>query len=264
MGGSGSGRAGRVTLFLAALNLLVLGIGFGVQYVMSNRAPSFSEFNAEKIRSWSQPEAYQSRSVQKPAEAGTAPSVPTSAAPEVASQPSTPTAAPAAAKVVTASAAPGGNSACLALGELSQAHYQDMQTLLKNSSLGSDKCNYMFDKKLAWWVFWPPEYEASRREKVLESIHAAGVKDVMPITQGALMQAFSVGVFSAQEQARLYRDKLRSKGLDKIEYGPRPTAGQALLGCRSDNPAQLSQLKASLPAWVKPVDAQKCPAPVAE
>ncbi len=228
MGSTGFGRVGRVTLFLAVLNVLVLGAGIGLHYVEATRMPGFSEINAEKIHFWSQPEAYR-------------PAVSTLPQPAVVESP------------------PAQNKICLMVENMSQTDFQDLQALLKSSSISEDKCSYGADKKLAWWVFWPPEYEAAKRDKVLESIHAAGVKDVMPITQGAMAQAFSVGVFVSGNQARLYRNSLRSKGLDKIEYGPRPKIGPLRLGCRVSEPGQLSRFKAALPIWAKPVDESQCP-----
>jgi hypothetical protein len=220
---------------LAVLDVLVLGAGIGLQYVGANRKPGFTEINAEKIHFWSQPEAY------RPA-ASTLPQASVPAQPAVAESP------------------PAQNRVCLSVENMSQANFQDMQALLKASSVDEDKCSYGFDKKLAWWVFWPPEYEAAQRDKVLQSIHAAGVKDVLPINQGAMAQAFSVGVFVSGSQARQYRNSLRSKGLDKIEYGPRPGIGAVRLGCQMSDPGQLSRFKAALPAWAKPVDESKCPA----
>jgi hypothetical protein len=256
---------------------MMLGIGLGMQFVEANRVPNFSEFNAEKISFWSQPDAYRPVATNPPADAQAATTTP--AQPVDATPPAEPAAADApessaAAKApatqppsmpTTAAQAPATpaplNALCLSVDDLSQSRYEDMQALLKSSGLDSGKCAYRFDKRLGWWVYWPPEYEAVRRQKVLESLHAAGVKDVFPITQGALAQAFSVGMFAAEGQALAYRNRLRSKGLDKIEYGPRPSVGSAHLGCRSDSAAQLAQLKASLPAWAKQVDAGQCTAP---
>lgn len=273
MGSAGSGRAGRITLFLVVLNVMMLAIGLGVQFVEANHTPDFNEFNAEKIRFWSQPDAYQpAAATNKPAAA-----VPAEAAPPVEPAPAAGTEPPGVAPhlpavqppAMPATAAPSpalsqpaqANAVCLSVDDLSQSRYEDMQALLKSSGLDRGKCNYRFDKKLGWWVYWPPEYEAVRRQKVLESLHAAGVKDVFPITQGALAQSFSVGMFAAEDQALTYRNRLRSKGLDKIEYGPRPSVGSAYLVCRSDSAAQLAQLKASLPTWAQPVDAGQCQAP---
>lgn len=226
---AGYGRAGRITLFLAVLNLLALGLGVGLYYVEANRMPGFDELNAEKIHLWSQPQVYRP---------------PASAAPRLA----------------TDSTAAVRNTLCVVVENISQANFQNLLALMKSSGIDDAQCLYDFDKKLAWWVFWPPEYETARREKALQSIHSAGIKDVLPITQGTMAQAFSVGVFVSASQARQYRDSLRSKGLDKIEYGPRPNIGYLRLGCQLDKPGQLARLEAALPAWAKSADAAQCQA----
>lgn len=228
MAGTGSGRFGRVTLFLLVLNLLALAIGFGMEHFDAGRAPVLNEFNAGKIRFWSQPDSY------KPS-------------------------APAALKPAEEIAKPAvENGLCLEIADLSQAHYQEMRTLLKSAGLDGGQCVYSFDKKLAWWVFWPPEYEAVQRDKAIKAIQAAGVKDVLPITQGAMAQAFSLGVFTGETQANQHRDALRGKGLDKVEHGPRPSMGSGRLGCMADASGKLGGFRAGLPAWVKPVETQLC------
>lgn len=231
MAGTGSGRIGRVTLYLLVLNLLVLGIGVGYQHFAASRAPALNEFNAGKIRFWSQPDAY---------------------------EPASPAAAKRADEVAKA---PVQTRICLDIADLSQGHYLDLQAVLKTAGLDGGKCNYNFDKKLAWWVFWPPEYEASQRDKVLKAIRAAGVNDVLPVTQGAMAQAFSLGVFSGEKQANQHRDTLRGKGLEKVDYGPRPSMGSGRLGCDELAPDSLDQLKAALPTWAKPVAEDLCPVP---
>lgn len=224
MAGKGPGRSGHVTYYLLVLNVLVLAVGIGAQYLVAGLKPELHEFNAGKIRFWSQPDAY------KPAAA-------TGQADQTAK---------AAARV------------CLEIAGLSQQHYQDLRALLKSAGLDGGQCAYRFDKKLAWWVFWPPEYEAARRDKAIQAIQAAGVKDVMPITQGAMAQSYSLGVFAEEVQANRYRDQLRGKGLDKVDFGPRPNLQSARLGCVSDEAARLAGFTASLPAWAATVDEQMC------
>lgn len=219
MAGEGSGRIGRVTRLLLVLNLLVLAAGFGVPYLLASRASAPSEFNAGKIGLWRQPVNY------------VAPAKP---------------AAPAAPVAL-----------CLEVAALDQERYQAMRAAVKTAGLDGGQCAYRFDKNLAWWVFWPPEYEAGQRDKVIKAIVAAGVKDVLPITQGAMAQSFSLGVFSSEAKANQFRDSLRGKGLDKAEFGPRPSMGSGWLGCTGE-PARLEGFKAAVPAWAKPVEERLC------
>lgn len=230
MAGTGLGRHWRVTLYLLMLNLLVLAAGIGVERYARDRVPALSEFNAGKIRFWSQPAAY------KPP--------------------------PAAAAPVSAETAKPADVLCLEIADLNQARYQEMDTALKASGLAG-QCSYSFDKRLAWWVFWPPEYEAGRRDKVVKAIQAAGVKDFLPITQGAMAQAFSLGIFAGEAQALQYRDALRGKGLDKVEFGPRPSMGSGRLGCALNEPGRLAAFRSGLPAWARPVAEGLCTAAVA-
>jgi hypothetical protein len=221
---------GRLTMYLLVLNLLVLGVGFGMEKLAAHRAPALNEFNAGKIRFWSQPETYKSA-------AEAAPAKPAEAAPSP----------------------PRPGRLCLDIADLSQARYREMQAVLSAAGLDAGQCSYAFDKKLGWWVYWPPEYEAALRDKVIKSIQAAGVKDVLAITQGAMAQSFSLGVFVSESQARQYRDALRGKGLAKVESGPRPSMAWARLGCVLNDAAKLDGFKASLPAWAKEIDAGQCP-----
>lgn len=218
--------------YLLGLNLLVLAAGLGTQYLMSKRPPDLSEFNAGKIRFWSQPAATKAATASP---AAPAPAVPAEA---------------------QAIGEPG--HLCFAFDDLSQARYREIRAALKQSGLDVGQCQFGFEKRLGWWVFWPPEYEAARREKVLRSIKAAGVRDFLPVNQGPMAQAFSLGVFSSEGAANQYRDALRAKGLGKVEFGPRPSMGAAWLGCQSDDPVRLDSLSASLPAWANPKDQAAC------
>lgn len=238
MGGEESRPVGRVTLFLVVLNALVFGIGIGLQYVAANRMPSFQEFNAGKIRFWSQPKAYRPAGQASPPGKTAAAAVPP--------------------VVAVSAAAPASAVLCLSASDLTQSDFQDLQALLKSSGLDRSKCSYSFARKLAWWVFWPPEYEASQRDKALKSMHAAGIKEMIHVTQGPMAQAYSVGAFTAESQARQYRDALRSKGLDKIEYGPRPDNGPARIECTEVDPNRLARFKAAMPAWAKLEDQAQC------
>ncbi|MDD4882630.1 MAG: hypothetical protein PHR30_01030 [Gallionellaceae bacterium] len=215
-----------MTYFLLMLNLLVLAIGVGAQYLVAGLAPELNEFNAGKIRFWSQPDAYQPAPAAKPDDQAANPAAQT--------------------------------SVCLEITGLSQARYQDMRARLKSVGLDGGPCSYHLDKGLGWWVFWPPEYEAAQRDKVIKAIQAAGIKDVQPIAQGAMAQAYSLGVFVGEKQANRFRDELRGKGLDKVDFGPRPNLQSGRLGCQSDDAAKLAGLTANLPTWATRVEVQQC------
>ncbi len=237
MAGKGSRRSWRLTVFLITLNVLVLAAGLALSFYLASRPSGLTELNPSKIRFWSQPADY------RPDPAPTA-------QPDLA----------AAAKVPEQNAAPTPTRLCIELTGIDQARYDTIRGQLKTAGLDNGVCRFNFDKKLGWWVYWPPEYETARREKAIRAIQAAGVKDVMPITQGAMAQSYSLGVFSGENQANQYRDFLRGKGLAKVQFGPRPNLAWARLGCAVADQAKQEGFKAGLPGWAKPVEADKCPA----
>jgi len=224
-----------VTLYLLLLNLLVLALGIGAEHFAANRAPVLNELNAGKIRFWTQPDDYQPAKV--------APAKPVEEVVKAVEEP------------IKASVETG---ICLEIADLSQSHYLEMKAVLKSADLAGGECLYSFDKKQSWWVFWPPEYEAAQRDKVVKAVQAAGIKDFLPIGQGVMAQSFSLGVFSSEAQANQYRDALRGKGLAKVDYGPRPSMGTGRLGCLEVDPAKLGRLKVALPAWAKPLEESNC------
>lgn len=235
---------------MLVLNLLVLAGGVGLQYVMANRMPGMLEINPGKIRFWSQPEPYKPGSAGSPVQSDSHPVAETSAAVEAKAQDE-------AADQQQATA----HKLCVVIDDLNQSRYQEMLKVLKTSGAADGECSYAFDKSLGWWVYWPPEYETAKRADVLDKIRSAGVKDVLPIREGAMAQSFSVGAFKLEGQARLYRDQLRSKGLDKIEYGPRPSINKAMLSCELADEPQLQKLRTALPSWAKQSALESCKAP---
>lgn len=253
MDGAGFEYTRRVTLFLFLLNLVVLAVGLGFNQYRAEQRPQLNEFNAEKIRFWSQPEAYQPKAVTQEVVPPASEPVPH---PEVTAE--APATLPAPAPAAAPAAAPAPALLCLEIKQLSQPRYEGLHAYLKSSGMASGQCTYIFEKKLGWWVFWPPEYESSRRDKVMKAIQAAGVKDVLPINQGSMAQSISLGVFAHEAQANHYRDVLRGKGLEKVSHGPRPSMGVGLLGCRIDEPARLAGFSAGMPSWAEQVDVTVC------
>lgn len=229
MAGTRSGFGHRLIWGLLAVNGLVLAAGVAMEMTAADRARPPAEINAEKITLWREP-------ASKPAAAPVAPSAPVVASAPAASPP----------------------SLCLELEGLDQRRYVALREVLTSAGLGPAECGYVFDKKLGWWVFWPPEYEAIQRDKAIKGFQAAGVKDVLPINQGPMAQAFSLGVFVGETQARQFRDQLRGKGLAKAEFGPRPSLLWARLRCAPEDATRLDRLKVALPAWAAPVDAGRC------
>jgi hypothetical protein len=222
-----------VTLFLLVLNALVLAIGFGMEYGVASGPPALVEINAAKIRNWTQP---------------------------VAGQPDFPAANLADGTTLADSAGnlPEPGILCIDVTEPGQARYVELQALLKSAGFDDGRCAYSFDARLGWWVFWPPVYEPALRAKAIQAIQAAGVKDVLPIRQGAMAQAYSLGMFASEDQAIQHRDRLRGQGLAQVEYGPRPNVKTMRLTCRLEDVGRASGFLAGLPEWAKQVDAAEC------
>lgn len=229
MAGTRSGFGRRLIWGLVAINGLVLAAGFAMEMTAADRTRPPAEINAEKIILWREPVA------------------PPAAAPATDARP-----------VVASAPAASPPSLCLELEGLDQNRYVALREVLTSAGLGPAECVYSFDKKLGWWVFWPPEYEAVQRDKAIKGFQAAGVKDVLPINQGPMAQAFSLGVFVGESQARQFRDQLRGKGLAKAEFGPRPSLLTARLRCAPEDAGRLDRLKVALPAWATPVDGGRC------
>lgn len=229
MPGSRSGRAGRLALLLVIMNIALLAAGLALEHFLS-KPRGVPEFNSHLIRLLGQPDADVIGGRQ-----GAARSV-----------------------VVPATTAP---SACIKITGLDQVRYMELQAVLEGAGIGARQRMFLLDETLGWWVFWPPEYEATQRDKALRAIRAAGVRDAIPITKGAMAQAFSLGVFGNEEQAVIHRNRLRSRGLDKAEHGPRPGVAEkeVRLVCMLSGDEQRDKLQAALPAGAIIVDRAECP-----
>lgn len=228
MDGAGPGRAGRLALFLGVMNVALLASGLALEHWL--RQPrGLPEFNAQHIRLLTQPEASGAKRAKAP----------------VAETPS-------------AAALP---VACLKINSLDQSRYTELLAMLDGAGIPAQRRQFVVGQTLGWWVFWPPEYEALQREKALRAIRAAGIEDFLPIVKGSMAQAISLGVFAGEDQARIHRNRLRSRGLDKAEYGPRPGVAESPshLVCMLQGPEQLEKLKTALPAGVSVADRGECP-----
>lgn len=227
MGGAGLGRAGRFALGLLILNGLVLVVGLTVEHWLATPR-SLPEFNAEMIRPLAHPDG------------------------KKAAKPLAPPAEPA-----------PPPRACLRVERLDQNRYAEVAAALQAQGVTPEQREFLLGKSLGWWVFWPPEYEAAQRDKALKAIRAVGLKDVMPISRGPLAQAFSLGMFASESQALAQRDRLRGKGLDKVELGPRPGQEEAHILCNLASPEHLAKLRSNLPPGLAEVEMESCRGPEA-
>jgi hypothetical protein len=218
--GEASGNPWRLVLYLGLGNLLVFGLFSGLAY-WGGRDRGLPEFNADKIRLLEQPAS------------------PTRATPRVPSE-------------------GGGELLCYRIATLEKGRYQAFRDLLEKFALDGQRYALVTDSKLPWWVYWPPEYEATQREAAQKKFTLVGVKDVLPITKGPMAQSYSLGMFPVESQARAQRDVLRQKGLEKTEYGIRPGIGAFQLRLVVDHSERAESLKAMLPTWAEPVEPAAC------
>jgi hypothetical protein len=207
-----------------------LGSGLALEHVLG-QPRSLPEFNTELIRLFGQPgEAVREPGASQPARAGSE----------------------------DGEAAP---VACLRIRGLDQTRYGELLGHLELAGIGQQQRMFLIDQSLGWWVYWPPEYESVQREKTLRAIRAAGVRDALPISKGAMAQAFSLGVFATEEQAQTHRNRLRSRGLEKAEFGPRPGVAEREIHllCMLRDEAQRDKLLLGLPTGVEAVERGECP-----
>jgi hypothetical protein len=191
------GRGGRVVLWLLLANVLLLAAGLALQR-WQDQPKLLAGYNADKVR------------LLEPAAPGTA------------ERP-----AAKAADAAVSTERPGAGPLCLAAALTGAADYQALRQALRDAGL--DRVELRMDERLGWWVYWPPITDPVEQVQVLAAIGKAGVRDVAPIRRGPMARAISFGMFASEADARAHRELLRGKGLDKLEYGPRPGVGEVML-----------------------------------
>jgi hypothetical protein len=201
-------------------NLIVLGLFAGLEY-WGGRDRGLPEFNADKIRLLEQPASPTKATSRK--------------SPEVT-----------------------GELLCFRIATLEKGRYQAFRDVLEKLALDGQGYTLVSDNKLPWWVYWPPEYEATQRDAAQKKFALVGIKDVLPITKGPMTQSYSLGMFPVEAQARAQRDALRQKGLEKTEYGVRPGIGAFQLRLVVDGAGRAEALKAVMPSWAEPVEGSAC------
>lgn len=209
------GRGGRVVLWLLLANVLLLAAGLALQR-WQDQPRLLAGYNADKVR------------LLGPA------------APGGAERP----AAEAATGAATVTERSGAGPLCLAATLAGVADYPALRQALRDAGL--DGVELRVEERLGWWVYWPPISDPVEQVQVLAAIGKAGVKDVAPIRRGPMARAISFGMFASESDARAHREVLRGKGLDKLEYGPRPGVGEVILFAPRADPGRIERLRALL------------------
>ncbi|MCU0841345.1 MAG: hypothetical protein MUC79_06450 [Thiobacillaceae bacterium] len=222
------GRGGRVVLWLLLANVLLLAAGLALQR-WQGQPRLLAGYNADKVRLLGQP------------------------GPGTAERPAAKTA-----DAATPTESPGAGPLCLVAALGGAADYTTLRQALRDAGL--DSVELRVDERLGWWVYWPPISDPVEQVQVLAAIGKAGVRDVAPIRRGPMARAISFGMFASEADARAHREFLRGKGLDKLEYGPRPGVGELILFAAGADPVRIERLRALLKD--RPgLEERACPAP---
>jgi hypothetical protein len=216
----------KLTGLLLALNLGMFLAGMAWQYAAKDDSPPLL-FNAEKIRLLSLPPAV-ARASNEP--------------------------------VAAANPAPDGVvSRCLAWDKLAAAELVSVEALLKQAGIEAGSYDIELDKTLGWWVFLPPLESPDDLQAKLEEIVALGIKDYAPVRGGLMRNAISLGTFSSLAQAREQVARLTGKGIQGIEFGPRPDSGRVRLLLAESVPE--SALLSLRTVWPEGLQATPCTSP---
>jgi hypothetical protein len=214
-------------VYLLVANLILLGTFMALRY-WGERDRGLPEFNADKIRLLEQPPIGAKKKQATPdGQAG------------------------------------GGQKAaiaalCFKVDGMDPDRYQAFREILGKLEVDSGQMRLLTNNPMPWWVYWPPEYEAAERGAVVKKIALAGVKDAVAVGKGVMAQSFSLGLHPSEAPARAQRDALRQKGLDKVEYGIRPTVASFKLRLGVDSEARAQAVRAIMPNWAESVDAAEC------
>jgi hypothetical protein len=85
------------------------------------------------------------------------------------------------------------------------------------------------EQKLGWWVFLPPLDGEVAAQAMIEEIVRLGIKDYALVRGGSMRNAISLGAFASLAKAREHAAGLSAKGVEQVQFGPRPESGTARL-----------------------------------
>ena len=229
---------------LLALNLGMLVTGLALQSWEPN-APAPLVFNADKIQLLSLPE---SSSANRPV----AKQVVAEDDPETAV---TSEEAPAVSSEVTSNASSAGPAdlRCMAWPTLDASGLRKVEGYLAQAGVASGDYDVQLEKSLGWWVFLPPPEKPTDLQALLDEVQRLGITDFAVVRGGAMRNAVSLGAFGKLAQARLHVATMTRKGLNGVQFGPRPDSGPVRLVFADSLPAaNLVKLQAEWPKASKP------------
>mgnify|MGYP001806499167 CR=1 FL=1 len=222
---------------LLALNLGMLVTGMALQ-AWEPDASAPLVFNADKIQLLSLPES--SSANRPPAKQVVAEDDPAPAAvlPELTSD--------------VASAEPA-DLRCMTWSSLDATGLRKVEGYLAQAGVASGDYDVQLEKSLGWWVYLPPPEKQTDLQALLDEVHRLGIADFAVVRGGAMRNAVSLGAFGKLAQARLHVATMARKGLNGVQYGPRPDSGPVRLVFADSLPAaNLVKLQAEWPKASKP------------
>ncbi|MDW8324747.1 MAG: hypothetical protein RMK60_11700 [Burkholderiales bacterium] len=190
----------RLIAFLILLNALTLAAGLALEH-WRQQPRALPSHNADKVRLLARPTA-------------SAADVPAAQAPK-------------------AAAASVAAPVCLQFSLTGADAYAALRAAMQRAGL--QQLELRAQRRLAWWVYWPPLDDAAAQAEALAAIRAAGAQDYAPIRAGPMARAISLGMFDREADARAQHAALTRAGLTALRYGPRPGVRVVYL----DVPAEL-------------------------
>jgi hypothetical protein len=148
---------------------------------------------------------------------------------------------------------------CLSWASLDPDQLLEIESHIRRIGITRGGYRIELEKPLGWWVFLPPHKNKAELDGVMERMRSLGISDFAPVRAGSMMNALSLGTFSALELAREHAANMISKGVKGVRYGPRPESGGARLILSETLSANTLQLVES--GWSPAMQPTRCALP---
>jgi hypothetical protein len=140
---------------------------------------------------------------------------------------------------------------CLEWGGFTDTEKAAALAALEPLQLGRQLSQRRIESPSAYWVYVPPLASKSAADKKVAELRGLGLKDFFIVTDGALKNAISLGVFKTEDTAGKFLENVKALGVKTAKSGARSqTILQTVFVLRDPQPAQADQmqrLKASFP-----------------
>lgn len=214
---------GRVIGFLVVLNVILLGVGLGMEQVRGE-PDSLVDFNADKVRLLGRVEAPTATTADDAVPDHTE----SDAVNAVDTNPEAAAAVPAEPPEATV-ASVAASPRCLAWASLDEGLFGEVEARLKGAGVVSSDYEIHLQKRLGWWVYLPPFATPDAARAAMDAARTKGVREIALVRGGTLDNAVALGAFPTLAKARIQMEALRALGIQGARIGPRPEAGSARL-----------------------------------